>query len=193
MPASPGSPVTGNPQPSPPNQNPAQDPVVITKPGVYLLKYSTGEIALVSWNGNTFSWGKLKAPTATITHAQWLAPNWSALSSLKGVAIGHFYQAFNLTIGQYRALIGIFDHSANIDPSQGAYGQAIIVDPGIKPGQSPKGFTSGNEADSAGINLPSVGSIFGVFATAGFWKGIGLVLAGAAILIFAGLEFKKMA
>lgn len=56
------------------------------------------------------------------------------------------------------------------------------------------GTTIGSEAVDAGINVPTpkLPNIFGVFATLGFWKGIGLVLAGAAIIVFAALEFRKM-
>ncbi len=38
----------------------------------------------------------------------------------------------------------------------------------------------------------SAGSFLGVLANLGFWKGIGLVLAGVLILVFAALELRKL-
>jgi hypothetical protein len=49
--------------------------------------------------------------------------------------------------------------------------------------------TSGIVNSLSGLSIPSP---FAVFGNMSFWKGIGLVLAGALILVFAALELRKL-
>ena len=75
-------------------------------------------------------------------------------------------------------------------------GNYVAVGTDQQPGQTLPNqgqSSSGSEATSAGINLPGVNlpSLTGLFGNLSLWKGVGLVLAGVLILVFAALELKK--
>lgn len=46
---------------------------------------------------------------------------------------------------------------------------------------------------AAGVAAVTAADKFAVFTSLTFWKGLGLILAGAAVLVFAALEFRRMA
>lgn len=63
--------------------------------------------------------------------------------------------------------------------------------PTASSGTTPVSTTPSGDVQSAGasITAPSLLSLFGNLS---LWKGVGLVLAGAAILVFAALELRKL-
>lgn len=63
--------------------------------------------------------------------------------------------------------------------------------PTASSGKTPVSTTPSGDVQSAGPNItaPSLLSLFGNLS---LWKGVGLVLAGAAILVFAALELRKL-
>lgn len=167
--------------------------------GVYLVVFADGTVGVVRWNGGPdgtgWEWGSLHPP-GDVQAAFWLGPTFQDLSNLSGAFIKSLENKANLTIGQYRTLVHFFDSSQNTQQGTPNYGHPILIPSGIKPGQNAPGFKKSGDATPTNIvpnlSLPSLPNIFGVFATLDFWKGLGLVLAGAAIIVFAALEFKKM-
>jgi hypothetical protein len=91
-------------------------------------------------------------------------------------------------IGQLDAGAVLHDPSfVEVGPTAGSTGQVPVKS------DAPTGI--GSEAVSSPIiPSPNIGgvSIVGVLGNLDFWKGIGLVLAGAAILIIAGLELRSL-
>jgi hypothetical protein len=158
-----------------------------------------GTPATASGTGGAAGWqfGTIGEPAQDVVSYTWLG------STIKD--IGRSPNTFSKAISGLNknvqaALIGALDSGGLKN------GQPVMYGPN---GQTKKGTQAGNtppktgdvvavspslpDPAPTGISLPSVSSLFGVFASMGFWKGIGLVLAGAAILIFAAIEFKNMA
>lgn len=129
----------------------------------------------------------------------WLGPEQSitSLISSSGAQLGEsINDAPGVTANQGATLIGELDHGIGVLAGQTEY---ILIGPDGGDASSPTvtsnaptGTTS--EADSAGINLPSVSlpSFLSVLGNIGFWKGIGLVLGGVLILWIAARELLKL-
>ena len=161
--------------------------------GWRLLHFVDGSVGVAQYRqGHGWDWGTLGEPAQNVTSYQWLGTTIASIGKSPGTftnAISH------LSKNVQAALIGALDsgglkngqpvmYSHNGVPASGVpakSGDVLAVSPSL-PDPAP-----------TGISLPSVGSIFGVFTSLGFWKGIGLVLAGAAIIVFAAIEFKNMA
>jgi hypothetical protein len=154
--------------------------------------FSNGAVAVVRWNGGPsgtgWEWGSLHPP-GSVQMAIWLAPTFEDLTNLTGPEIARIRSQANLSIGQYRTLIHLFDASNNVQPGTPQYGHPVLIPSGIKPGQSAPGFKSGSEAKNAGISLPGIhiSDPFGAFGNVEFWEGLGLCLAGL-IFIILGLR-----
>lgn len=53
------------------------------------------------------------------------------------------------------------------------------------------GSAAGATVSAAGATVGAIGSTFAALGTLAFWKGVGLVLAGVLIIVFAALELKR--
>lgn len=163
-----------------------------TKTGWHLVGFQNGDTAIVRWNGHNWVWGSLTAPDSPVSGFTYLG------STVEDVlSSGRFSQALDgLPTKISTELISAADHGLF-----GLKGQPVLFDSNANPvGNS---GTTGSEANPVNVipspidpnvgnsNL-SLGSIFGFLGSVQFWKGIGLVLAGAGVLIFAALEFRKL-
>jgi hypothetical protein len=95
----------------------------------------------------------------------------SALSSIAGLE-GQAAQGYVTTVAP----------TANVAGEQGA---ATAVTAG--------GTAAGATVSAAGAVVGSAGTFFALVTSLDFWKGIGLVLAGALVLIFGALELRRLA
>ncbi len=167
-----------------------------SKAGWHLLTFENGDVAAVQYNpvSGQFVWGSLTQPTSPIVSVSWLGANVSDIAT----HISTWWDAAmkNVPGGQETAIALI----ASLDNGSLMQGQPVLYStaPGAPTSTNPSGGTvtgttnvPGSEATSAGINIPGVSSIFGVFASMGFWKGLGLILAGVLIVVFAALELKR--
>ena len=164
-----------------------------TKPGWHLVSFRNGDYAVVRWDQGRWSWGGLKPPSSPITGITWLG------STVQGILdlFPHLSAGFP----------GIVDNTiaASLDHGNLMRGQPLLIFgklPGSKqqPGQGseavPVNVIPSPIDPSAGtgghISVPSLSSIFGFLGQLSFWKGIGLVIAGGGILVFAALELRKI-
>ena len=169
-----------------------------SKAGWHLLTFENGDVAAVRYNpvNGQFVWGSLTQPTSPIVSVSWLGANVSDIAT----HISTWWDAAMKTVpgGQGSqtaiALIASLDNGSLMQGHPVLYSTA----PGAPTSTNTSGDTvtgttnvPGSEATSAGINIPGVSSIFGVFASVGFWKGLGLILAGVLIIVFAALELKR--
>jgi hypothetical protein len=174
-----------------------------TKTGWHLVTFLNGDYGAAQWNGSKWNWGSLTPPNSPITGFTWIgntiqdvnSRTTSSGTSLFAHALAGLYNnGFTTAV---RNLTAALDHG-----NFGLQGQPVLWNKG---GQAVGNTNiSGSEATPTNIipspipatagnsSLTGLLSAFGVFTTLGFWKGIGLVLAGAAILVFAALEFRKI-
>jgi hypothetical protein len=160
------------------------------------LHLADGSVAVAQYNRDTgWNWGTIGEPAQDVVSYTFLGKSISAIESN-----ANRFSSIVSKLGSTKltnALIGALDsgglnsgqpvmYSANGTASSGTAPPGSDVTP-VNNVANALGNAAGN------ISLPSVGGIFGVFASLGFWKGIGLVLAGAAILVFAAIEFKNIA
>jgi hypothetical protein len=155
--------------------------------GWHLVTFENGTVALVRWANGKWAWGSTKHPaTSTIVSYSYLGGR--TINDVLNHAGDWEHALSSLPPKQQLKLIELIDHGVT-----GLKGQPAVVSTTGSTGQS----VGGSEAVSANV-IPSpsisnpLGSIFGIFTTLAFWKGIGLVLAGAAVIVFAALEFRKM-
>lgn len=159
------------------------------------MEFLNGDVALVRWTGKHWAWGSLRHPKAdTIVSYFYLGPNIHDVgnnptrfdNALKG-----------LPAKQAGELMALMDVGVT-----GQKGQPALI---TRTGKGNKGaFATGGDAVPMGlgantstsqqVNKLTGGLLsgFSFLTSLSFWKGIGLVLAGAAILVFAALEFKGM-
>ena len=165
---------------------------VATIPGNTASIPANGWWAVQSSNGAIGVQKGAKPPTNSIKAVYVGAAD--TLSSL----VEHFSTGLAGAIGdiggsasQQSTLVGELDNGASI----GGAKSWLFVGPNNS-ASSDAPVTSNSEAVAANVipspSLPSV-SILGVLGNISLWKGLGLVIAGFAILIFAGIEFKNMA
>jgi hypothetical protein len=157
-----------------------------SKAGWHLLTFENGDVAAVRYNpvNGQFVWGSLTQPTSPIVSVSWLGANVSDIAT----HISTWWDAAMKTVpGGSQTAIALI---ASLDNGSLMQGQPVLYSTS---GDTVTGTTNvpGSEATSAGINIPGVSSIFGVFASMGFWKGLGLILAGVLIIVFAALELKR--
>ena len=137
-----------------------------------------------------------------VPHGVKSAPFPGTYATLQGTTISETLAKVGATAAQSNPVMQALDDAemqANgllvaISPTgnENQPGQASTI-AGAAPTQSAGGDVQGVGVTAQSVGLPSVGSIFGFLATLGFWKGIGLVLAGVLIIIFAALELRKLA
>jgi hypothetical protein len=82
---------------------------------------------------------------------------------------------------------------------------STVIPPGATLGTATAGAAGAEGAGAAGVGTGAAAAgaatvaggilsgTFGFLATLGFWKGIGLVLAGVLIIVFGALELRKLA
>lgn len=171
--------------------NPSQD-------GWHLLTFTNGDTAIVQFENGNWKWGNVSAPAADVTSLTFLGTTYDDIAS-NWAGWGKAMKAVTANISNSaqveRSLI------AEVDHGQTVLGHPVLINGSAIPAggtSSQTGGASGGDATPvdpgtpAEPTLPSIGSLFGVFANQDFWKGIGLSIAGALILIFAGLEFYKL-
>lgn len=165
-----------------------------TKTGWHVLTFANGSYGVVRWTGRAWDWGSLSQPNSNITSIAWVGNSVQGLNSgpqLSSVLTKLYNSGF---AGALRNIIASLDHGSL------GQGQPVLW----TRGGNPVGSTSiaGNEADPTNI-IPSpippqtgnssLTGFLSMLTSLSFWKGIGLVLAGAGIVIFAALEFRKIA
>lgn len=163
--------------------------------GWHLVQFFNGDVALVRWTGTHWAWGSLKHPSpSTIMSYTYLGPNIHDV----GNNVTRFDNALKgLPARQAGELMALMDVGVT-----GQKGQPALVKPS---GRTSKGaLATGGDAVPMGLGTDTstsqqvnklTGGLlsgFSFLTSLSFWKGIGLVLAGAAILVFAALEFKGM-
>lgn len=163
--------------------------------GWHLLTFQNGDTAVARWNGSNFVWGSLTAPASPITGITYLGKTISDVTSGNSIGLGAALAGLPSQLST--AITTAFD-AGNL----GTKGQPALWN---SAGQ-PLGNTSVINSEAVPVNvIPSpipptagnsnlgVSNPFALFTSSSFWKGIGLVLAGAVILIFAAIEFGHMA
>lgn len=163
--------------------------------GWHLVHFLNGDVGLLQWTGNGWDFGGLPVPSSPAVRSTFLGSNLHDVT--------HNPSRWNAAITTVsstlqKTLISAIDHGVF-----GLQGKPVLFDKNANPIGAQSGQT-GSEATpinqipspidpSAGnshLNIPSLSNLFG---SIGLWKGIGLILAGAAILVFAAIEFKNMA
>lgn len=160
--------------------------------GWHLVQFFNGDVALVRWANGRWHWGSVKHPPAnTIMSYKYLGPNIQDIGN-NPTRLDNALRG--LPARQAGELMALFDIGKT-----GQQGQPGLVTP---TGKTNKGATNtGGDAQPMGLGpnestkqqVTGLLSPFSFITSLSFWKGIGLVLAGAAILVFAALEFKGMA
>jgi hypothetical protein len=160
---------------------------VPSKSGWHLLQFIDGTVAVVRYDNGAWQWGSQVAPTSNVLSMNWVGGNVTQLSEDLPKFADSIVQ--NSSFDTWSTLLSSIDHGFL------SLGQPIVVDAAGKVPSSGNSPTSqqGSEAVPSGVNIPGVSSIFSVFASLGFWKGIGLVLAGVLIIVFGALELRKLA
>lgn len=167
-----------------------------SKVGWHLITYANGDTAVVRWTGSDWAWGSLAAPLSAVDSVTYL-----------GASIADFTQN---TAGIRRWVNAIGQLPADVQTAMmkeidvgvlGLQGQPVLVDATGAPTGGSSGSV-GSEATpvniipspippTAGNSHLSVPSLTSLFGNLSLWKGIGLVLAGAGLLIFAALQLKN--
>jgi hypothetical protein len=186
------------------NLNPPQTAQQPQKDGWHFLTFQDGSLAIVNFENGVFKWGNVKEPSSQIVGSTYLGSTIDDITSSVGTANSQWSKALQgLPSKTVALLIGQLDtgqleqgHPVVVDPSGTDLGGGTAQQAGgaIHSGaQETTGIPGANAAGSAVSKaVGSLTSPFGLFTSSGFWKGIGLVLAGGLILIFAALEFYRM-
>lgn len=159
--------------------------------GWHLVTFANGAIAALRWNSatNEWVWGSQTAPDSDITGVYWLGATIDAIGSDTAT----LWQALN-HVSPAAALAVV----ASLDNGTLSLGQPVLWQTDKTGAVTGTSNVPGNEANptnivpSPTISTPSIFSSLAVFGTLAFWKGIGLVLAGVLVLVFAGLELRRL-
>jgi hypothetical protein len=161
--------------------------------GWHLLTFADGTNAVARWNAatNQWVWGSLTAPNSAITGVYWLGSDVTDIAS-------HVSTWWDAALTHVSPDVGIA-LIASLDNGSLSQGQPVIYNTSSSGQITNTTNTPGSEATSSpiipepSISTPSIFSSLAVFGSLGFWKGIGLVLAGVLILVFGGLELRRLA
>lgn len=167
-----------------------------SKVGWHLISYANGDAAVVRWTGSNWAWGSLAAPLSAVDSVTYLGASIADFTQTTA-GIGRWTSALANLPGQLDAAL-----TAEIDSGVlGLQGQPVLLDSSGRPAGGSDGAI-GSEADpvniipspipaTAGNSHLSVPSLTSLFGNLSLWKGVGLVLAGAGLLIFAAMQLKN--
>jgi hypothetical protein len=161
------------------------------KAGWHLLTFENGDVAVARFDPQSgeFVWGGLTAPGSPIVSVSWLGSTVTDIAS-------HISTWWDSAIANVPGGAGSQTAIAlvsSLDNGTLSQGQPVIYNTS---GTTVTGTTNqaGSEATATTIiPSPSISTpgILTALGSLSFWKGIGLVLAGVLILVFAGLELRS--
>lgn len=163
--------------------------------GTYMVSCTSGAIAIIGFDGTNWMWGSLTP--CTVTNYRHLGTN------IINVSVATVMAAARALLATPKQLLTLQkDFLDHIAPSGNP---AMILPDGTaknvpfsstaQPTTAPFLNSAANALSSIGSGLAgAVGAIVNVIKalfSGALWKGIGLIVAGGLLLVFAALELKK--
>lgn len=164
-----------------------------THSGYQMVRYVDGSVALVAYDVEKgWEWGNTTPPSSQVIDVQNLGEHPFSDPKAWAAALAGLPDQVKLAFTRIASEGGI----------QNAQGAILVkYNTGTKQAtitSSNKDATVGQDTQNAGATPGSVtgglhiGDPLSFFTSSEFWKGLGLIIAGGLILIFAALEFLKM-
>jgi hypothetical protein len=113
-------------------------------------------------------------------------------ATVKGGLLGFFTGLIGATPTTNRPSATNIEFTPSANPSEPASSTNQPTVTATDSSGNPVSTAPSGDVQSVGASTPAA-SLFGFLASLGFWKGIGLVLAGVLIIVFGALELRKLA